>query len=425
MPTISRRAFLHIAGATLAPFALPPWRPRMAFSPPGQSRSGDLLVCIFLRGAMDGLHAVVPYAEADYYRARPTLAVPEPAAGGGNGALDLDGFFGLHPALMDLFDLFQAGDLAIVHACGSPDPTHSHFDAQGYMERGTPGEKSMSTGWIARHLLSAQWQNDSPFRAVGISRALQASLRGPITAAAVPSLGEFRLRSEEEGLPEVLTSLQSLYGTEALSELGSQIRQQAAATFNALDVAAALDPNAYSPEGGATYPNDPFGEGLAQIALLAKAEIGLEVACLDLGGWDTHIQQGTLEGRMPGLLETLGAGLGAFYRDLGSRMGNVTLVTMSEFGRRLRENGGEGTDHGHGGVMFALGGGIQGGRVYGDWPGLAEEALYGPGDLAVTTDFRAVLSEILRKRVGNDRLDDVFPGFTPGQDLGLAQQLAL
>lgn len=418
--TLNRRDFLRIAGASAAPLALPGWTPRLAFAPAGSPPSGDLLVCIFLRGGMDGLNAVIPHFESAYYDARASLAIAEPSSGNDATAVELDDRFSLHPALRPLLDPYLAGQLAIVHAVGSPDPTHSHFDAMDYMERGTPGEKQLSTGWIARHMMTAPWENDSPFRAVGIGAGLQASLRGPVPAAALQSVAEFHLPGDPQGVAVLQQTLSSLYRLPA-EGLGHELGNQAATTLEALELLAGLDPANYQPAGAASYPEDDFGRALSQVALLAKAELGLEIACVDIGGWDTHVQQGAGDGRMPQLMASLAAGLSAFHQDLGEKMKDVTVVTMSEFGRRLTENGGGGTDHGHGGVMFVLGGGIRGGKVYGDWPGLAPEDLYGPGDLAITVDFRQVLGEILQQRMGNDRLEQIFPEYSMGAFLGLAR----
>lgn len=416
---LTRRDFLQLAGLSAAPLALPGWTPRLAFAPPGSPPSGDLLVCVFLRGGMDGLNAVIPHFESAYYDARNTLAIDEPSSGDEAAAIELDDRFSLHPVLRPLHDPYLAGQLAIVHAVGSPDPTHSHFDAMDYMERGTPGEKQLSTGWIARHLMTAPWENDSPFRAVGIGAGLQASLRGPVPAAALQSVAEFHLPGDPQGVALLQHALSSLYQLPA-EGLGVDLASQAATTMEAIDLLASLDPAAYQPAAGAEYPQDDFGQALSQIALLAKAELGLEIACVDLGGWDTHVQQGADDGRMPGLMSSLAAGLAAFDQDMGDKMQDVAVVTMSEFGRRVAENGGGGTDHGHGGVMFVLGGGIAGGKVYGEWPGLSPEQLYGPGDLAITTDFRQVLGEILLHRMNNNRLDEIFPDYSMGTELGLA-----
>ena len=421
--TLNRRDFLRIAGLSTAPLALPGWAPRLAFAPPGSPPSGDLLVCVFLRGGMDGLNAVIPHFETEYYDARTKLSIAEPDARNDATAIELDDRFSLHPSLRPLLDPYQTGVLAIVHACGSPDPTHSHFDAMDYMERGTPGEKQLATGWIARHLLTAPWENDSPFRAIGMGVGLQPSLRGPVSATALQSVAEFHLPGNRQGVAALQQTLSSLYALPAEDQsLFRGLSSQAATTFEAMDLLAGLDPASYQPSGGAVYPEDEFGLGLAQIALLAKSELGLEIACIDIGGWDTHVQQGAEEGRMPQLMASVAGGLAAFHQDMGEKMKDATVVTMSEFGRRLSENGGGGTDHGHGGVMFVMGGGILGGKVYGEWPGLAPENLYGPGDLAITTDFRDVLAEIVFKRLKNDRIDEVFPGYQVGGFLGLANQ---
>lgn len=419
---LTRREFLRMSAMSAAPLIVPGWMPRMAFAPVGTETSGDLLVCVFMRGGMDGLNAVIPHFETDYFDARKTLAISEPDTGNEKSAIEIDDRFSLHPSLRSLLDPFHAGDLAIIHACGSPDPTHSHFDAMDYMERGTPGEKSLSTGWIARHLQTAPWENSSAFRAVGIGAGLQASLRGPVPAAALQSVAEFHLPGVAQSVAVLQQTLSSLYELPVEDEdLFQVLNDQAKTTFDAIELLSGLDAENYRPSAGTEYPDDEFGRGLSQVALLAKAELGLEIACIDLGGWDTHVQQGSEEGRMPALMESLASGLGAFHLDMGDQMKRITVVTMSEFGRRLKENGGGGTDHGHGGVMFVMGGGIFGGKVYADWPGLAQENLYGPGDLAVTIDFRDVLGEIVSKRLNNDQLDQIFPEYNAFKFVGLAK----
>ena len=266
---------------------------------------------------------------------------------------------------------------------------------------------------------SRPWRG--PSRAIGIGVGLQASLRGPVFAAALQSVADFHLPGNPQGVAVLQQTLSSLYGLPAEDlSLFQGLSSQAATTFEAMDLLAGLDPAGYQPSGGAAYPEDDFGQGLSQIALLAKSELGLEIACIDIGGWDTHIQQGAEEGRMPQLMASVAGGLAAFHQDMREKMNDVTVVTLSEFGRRVAENGSGGTDHGHGGVMFVMGGGILGGKVYGEWPGLAPENLYGPGDLAITTDFREVLAEIVLKRLKNDRIDEVFPGYRAGGFLGLA-----
>ncbi|HEY0512595.1 MAG TPA: DUF1501 domain-containing protein [Thermoanaerobaculia bacterium] len=414
MNPFTRRSFLRTVG--LGSLALPTWFPRLAFSAtPSPQR--DVLVCVFLRGAADGLNILVPFGDRDYYANRPTLAIKKPAATAGT-AVDLDGFFGLHPSLAPLKELYDDGALAAVHAAGSPDETHSHFEAMDFMERGTPGSKSLTTGWIGRHLATLSTGNSSPFRAVGVGHLVQASLRGPVSATALQSIADFHLkglRSPAE-LAGFQTSLASLYPSSDF--LDGQAKQ----TFNAVAMLAATNPGTYQPQNGAQYPASDFGSGLEQVAQLIRADLGLEVACVDVGGWDTHSGEGSATGTLANLLADLASGLHAFHTDLADRMGHITVVTMSEFGRRVKENASGGTDHGHGNCMFLLGGGIAGGKVYGTWPGLAAEQLYGPGDVAITTDFRTVLSEVVERRLGNPKTADIFPGFTRPPYLGIARQ---
>lgn len=404
---LSSAAALGVVGASKSIF--PRWMPRLVFRAPEQTPPGDVLVCIFLRGGMDGLSVVVPFGDgADYFDARPTQAVAEPGSGG-DTAVDLDGYFGLHPALTPLKEIYDEGDLAIVHATGCIDPSRSHFDAMRFMEYGTPGEKVIGTGWIGRHLQSAAWQNDSPFRAVGMGAMVPESLRGPVSPLSIQSIADFHFRGREDELARLQQSLASLYTIEAPADM---LGRQAGLVFETVDILQSLDATNYQPEGGAVYPDDEFGLGLRQVAQLIKADVGLEVACIDLGGWDTHEYQGTLDGEFNSLLTTLAQGLAAFYADLDGRMQGVSVVTMSEFGRRVAENGSAGTDHGHGNVMFLMGGGVVGGQVFADWPTLALNAL-DDGDLAITTDYRDVLAEVVGQRLGNPALGQVFPNFAP------------
>jgi uncharacterized protein (DUF1501 family) len=373
-----------------------------------QDAPRDVLICIFQRGGADGLNMVVPHGDADYYANRADLAIGQPGRDG--GAVNLDGFFGLHPALGSLKEVWDARQLAIVHACGSPDPTHSHFDAMDYMERGTPGRKSSANGWLGRHLAaSAASDAVSPFRAVGFGALLQASLRGG-AATALTSLEAFRLQVRPPELPKVRAAHGQLYGGAGML-VGSG--QQTLAALSILEKlrGGATAPQ-YRPSDGARYPTSPYGKALMQIAQLVKADVGLEVACADIGDWDTHVRQGGAEGEMAANLQEFAAGLHALYTDLSATLGRVTIVTMSEFGRRVAQNGGGGTDHGHGNAMFVLGGNVAGGKVYGQWPGLRAEQLYGPGDLQVTSDFRDVLGEIVAKRLGSNALGEVFPDYT-------------
>lgn len=413
---LSRRDFLKLAGSLAAAPAIPAWMPRMAFAPEGVEPPGDILVVVFQRGAMDGLNAVIPHADENYYQQRSNLSIPEPKSGDDNTVIDLDGFFGLHPSLRPLKDLWDEGALSIVHAVGSPDPTHSHFDAMDYMERGTPGEKSIPTGWIGRHLQTATWQNESPFRAIGMGGIVQAALRGPVPVTTLKSIADFHLQGDTSRLAELRQSLAALY------EDSSMLDQLSVETFSAVDMLSKVNVDNYAPAQSAEYPESEFGLAMVQVAQIAKAEIGLEVACVDIGGWDTHNAQGGVAGQLPNLLSEFASGLSALYHDLGERAKRLTIVTMSEFGRRVQENGSGGTDHGHGNCMFVLGGGVNGGQVYGQWPGLEMDQLYGPGDLDITTDFRDVLSEVVEKRLKNPALDEIFPDYAHRQGLGIVKE---
>lgn len=408
---LSRRTFLKgMAGAAaigVSRSLFPDWMPRLAFRPLEAQLSGapgDVLVVIFLRGGIDGLSAIVPHGEgALYYDNRPTLGVRD--------FIDLDGFFGLHSSLEPLLAIYQQGDLGIVHATGSTDPSRSHFDAMLFMEHGTPGSRNASSGWVGRHLEAAAWANESPFRAVGIGAIVPSSLRGQVSPLALRSIASFHLRGRADQLDAAEATLAAMYGTSAPADaLGTQARL----VFETIDLLEALSAETYIPAHGASYPDDDdgFGMGLRQIAQLIKADVGLEVAAIDLGGWDTHENQGTNEGYFSANLTTFARGLAAFYTDLRDYMGRVTVVTMSEFGRRVAENASAGTDHGHGNFMLLLGGGVRGGRVVTDWPTLHPDRL-NDGDLAITIDYRDVLSEVLRGRVGATALDYIFPDFTP------------
>lgn len=411
MSEITRRGFLGALGA----LSLPHWFPRMAFATPADllPTGSDVLVCVFLRGGADGLSVVVPHGDRFYYQNRPSLAISEPGRGAGK-AVDLDGFFGLHPAMRPLKELWDDKLLAAVQATGSTAGNHSHFDAMDFMERGTPGERRLLTGWIGRHLSSLASENDSPFRAVGFGELVQASLRGPVPATALASIADFHLQGFEEEAERFQSTLASLYGGAGYLDI------QAHQTLSAVARLAAANPGQYEPAYGAAYPDTDFGFGLKQVAQMIKADLGMEVACLDLGGWDTHEGQGGAEGYMADLLADLAAGLHAFSTDLADRMGRITVVTMTEFGRRIEENASGGTDHGTASFMFLLGGGVNGGKVYGPWPGLAEPQLY-EGDLAVTTDYRTVLAEVLQKRLANPKAGEVFPGFVNPGFLGICR----
>jgi len=406
--TITRRSFLQssslLAGASL----LPRWMPRLAFSPPGQGLRGDVLISVFLRGAADILNMVVPHGDDAYYNLRPTLGIPRPddrRADPSSRTIDLDGFFGLHPKLSPLVGAWQAGHMAIVHACGAPDESRSHFKAMELMERGVEDERGPASGWIGRHLASLETGNPSPLRAVALGEIPQRSLSGAVPVTALRSIADFHLAGDAHALAQMQAALNSLYsGTDPVSGIGRE-------TLQILDALQATDPLAYNSATDPAYPESDFGLGLRQIAILIKAEVGLEVAAIDLGGWDTHFAQGGSVGQMAELMWDLASGLAAFHADLRDQADRLTVVVMSEFGRRAAENGSLGTDHGHGSLMILLGGHVSGGKIHGSWPGLAEDQLVGPGDLAVTTDYRDVLGEVCLRRLGNPALGEIFPGF--------------
>jgi uncharacterized protein (DUF1501 family) len=408
---IDRRVFLrNSALAMVGAGTAPQWLQRALYAAGAPSPRRKILVAIFQRGAADGLNVVVPHAERAYYELRPTIAIPRPSAEG--GALDLDGFFGLHPSLAALKPLFDQRRLAIVDAVGSPDPTRSHFDAQDYMESGTPGRKSIDSGWMNRALGKPEGK-PSPVRAVGLGPVLPRALRGSQAAVAMQSIGAFQVRD-----PRAAVEFQQMYEASPDPVMQATARE----TFEAMSMLQSIQKQAYTPAAGADYPRAPLGDSLKQIAQLIKSDVGMEMAFADIGNWDHHAQevgQTPSEGRLSDLLRTFGQALAAFWTDMGDRMQDIAVVTMSEFGRTARENGNRGTDHGHANCMFVMGSDVKGGKVYGKWPGLEREQLYEGRDLALTTDFRDVLGELVSRHSGNPSLQGVFPGYDP-KFLGLS-----
>ncbi len=403
----SRRVFLR--GAALTMFgagSAPLWLGRAAQGSSASTKSRKVLVAIFQRGAADGLNTVVPFGEKDYYKLRPNLAIPAPvrAAASGDAAIDLDGFFGLHPGLANLKPMWDAKELAIVNAVGSPDPTRSHFDAQDYMEAGTPGVKSTRDGWLNRAMVDADGHPVSPVRAVAMGPALPRILRGAEPAVAIDRLEDFQVRGRQAA-----SAFSSIYGDSA----DTLLRHTGKEAFDAIRIVRQVSAQTSHP--GADYPNGPLARNLRQIAALIKADVGLEVAFADVGGWDHHVNEvgpRPATGQLANLLRQVGDALSAFRKDLGDRFEDVVLVTMSEFGRTARENGTRGTDHGHANLMFVLGGAIAGGKVYGEWPGLRDGQLYERRDLAVTTDFRDVLGELVTQHLQNHDRTGLFPGYS-------------
>jgi uncharacterized protein (DUF1501 family) len=403
----SRRYFLKQGGIALVGMStMPAFLQRAAGATAMPSKKQ--LVVLFQRGAADGLNIVVPFSEPNYYRLRPTIAIPQPRRGITDTAIDLDGCFGLHPSLAPLEPLFRNGQLGIVHATGSPDPTRSHFDAQDFMESGTPGVKATEDGWLNRALETVPEENASPFRAVAMGANLPRMLHGGASAIALPDLRQFKVMTQSAATAATVQG-----GFEAMyaQTVDTALHGTGTETFEAIDMLRKVDPGKYTPEHGAQYPTSRLGQSLQQIGQLLKANIGVEVLFVDCGGWDNHVNEGGVQGQLSNLLKDLGLGLAAFHQDMGDRMQDIVVVTMSEFGRTAKENGNRGTDHGHANCMFVMGGDVEGGRVYGAWPGLAEHQLNEGRDLALTTDFRLVVGEILNKHSGVADLNAVFPGF--------------
>ncbi len=413
MHSCTRRAFmksgaLGLFGAGLA--GIPQFLVRAAHAqaPAGRPK---VLIAVFQRGAVDGLSMVVPHGDADYYAARSSTAIARPAAGRDDAALDLDGFFGFHPALSPLKPLWDARRLAVVHACGSPDTTRSHFDAQDYMESGTPGVKATADGWLARGMQALPRGGASPLRAVSMGPQLPRILRGEAGAVAMGSIGEFDVKAEPAAMPGAVDPRR---GFESMYEQGVRdlIYGTGRETFEAVKMLRGVSPQRLAPANGAQYPRGRFGESLKQIAQLVRADVGVEVAFADTGGWDTHVGQGNERGPLANRLTDLGQGLAALERDLGERMEDVVVLTMSEFGREVRENGNRGTDHGHATAMLVLGGPVRGGQVRGRWPGLQRDQLFEGRDLAVTTDFRHLFAEVAQRHLRVPAAAPLFPGFT-------------
>ncbi len=451
MMGIERRVFLKGGAVALLALGMPPaFLARAAAAQGGKAGRRKTLVFLFQRGAVDGLNMVVPFGERAYYDVRRSIAVPEPRRGQDGTAIDLDGFFGLHPALSPLHELYGRGELAIVHAVGSPHPTRSHFDAQDFMETATPGVKTTKDGWMNRLLqetdpgcachglatgrtladgaahasdhavgqvaLAAPGTADgagefadapSPLRGIALSAELPRALRGAYDTVALPDLSRFGIG---RGDPALEGAFGRMYG----GAQGELFADAAEASLEAIELLRRTNPLQYAPRDGVEYPATPFGRALRQIAQLVKADAGVEVAFADIGGWDTHIAQGGASGQLAGRLTELSRGLRAFYDDLGDRMEDVLVVSMSEFGRTVAENGSGGTDHGHGNCMMVMGGSANGGRVLGPWPGLEREQLYEGRDLAITTDFRDVFAEVVAGHLEIEdpaALTDVFPGY--------------
>jgi uncharacterized protein (DUF1501 family) len=406
---ISRRAFIkNGAMAVIGTTAVPSFLTRAAFGVANPAPNKRLVV-IFQRGAADGLNIVIPHAEPSYYAMRPSIAIAR------NQVLDLNGFFGLHPAMSSFKPLWDQGHLAIVHAAGSPDSTRSHFDAQDYMESGTPGVKSTSDGWLNR-TLQAEAASKTPFRAIALGTSLPRILSGKASAVAVSNVNGFSIANGNPASDPVNSTFEAMYAQSVDSVLHGTGNE----TFEAVKMLKSADPQRYTPAAGANYPKGRFGDALRQTAQLIKANLGVQIAFTDIGGWDHHVNEGAAEGQLANVLRDFSQSIAAFWTDLGPLGEDTVIATMSEFGRTARENGNRGTDHGHANVMFLLGGSVRGGKVYGRWPGLDLAQLNEGRDLALTTDFRLVLGEAVARHLGNTQLSTVFPGFesAPQSSLG-------
>jgi uncharacterized protein (DUF1501 family) len=378
---------------------------------------GKVLICLFQRGAADALNVVVPFGEQAYYGLRPTIAVPRPTLATQNSAIDLDGFFGLHPSLAPFKSLWTRGLLAPVHAVGSPSNTRSHFDAQDYMESGTPDAKGTREGWLNRYLAlrgtceecakGTHGPADSAFRAVSMTQQTPRILMGPAASVAMSSIQEFAIRANGPAAANI-EAMYAAGGSDIVHAAGGEM-------LDAMKILRAANPQQYQPRNGAEYPRSPFGQRLREIAQLIKSDVGVEIAFADVGGWDTHVNQGGATGQLAQRLDDFAKATYALVTDLGDRMADVVILTMSEFGRTARQNGSGGTDHGHAGCLFVIGGGVKGGKVHGRWPGLEPEQLNEGRDLALTTDFRSVFGEVVRKHLGATTLDRIFPGFAPSE----------
>jgi uncharacterized protein (DUF1501 family) len=420
---LSRRMFLKRGGiALVSAGATVVWGPsflrQLVFAadsrPTGNSRK--ILVCIFQRGAVDGLSMVAPFGDREYYNVRKEIAIPAPSKQSKDPtALDLDGHFGLHPSLAPLLPFYKQGHLAVIHACGSPSATRSHFDAQDFMECGVVDNKSINSGWINRALLECPEDRAkiTPFRAVSMTSTLPKCLHGDHEALAIPNIGTFGVGTS--GAAKAPGSAAMANGFEGMYEtaLGDVLHGTGKEAFDAIDMLRKANPAQYKPQNNAQYPGGGLGKSLQQIAQLIKADVGVEVAFADIGGWDTHANQGGATGQLANRLNEFGRALAAFHEDLGDRMADVVVLTMSEFGRTVRQNGNRGTDHGHATSFLVLGGAVRGGKVYGQWPGLAREQLHEKRDLAVTTDYRMVLADIARSHLGARDLSKIFPNYKP------------
>ena len=399
----SRRKFLKNSGVVTGGIALSANTPlASALGSRVNGQEKDIVICVFQRGGADGLNSVVPHAESEYFNLRPQTAV--------NDSIDLDGFFGLNPDLAALKPIWDAGDLGIVHAVGSTSDSRSHFDAQDSMEYANFDKNVLRTGWLANYLSNTTTVEDSVFRAISLNDAIQKSIRGEVEALTISNINEFDIFTHE-----------SLYedtkqGVEEMFQNNTHFIDTTSVLFSAIDSLKQLNPDDFPVDNGANYQDNDFADKLKTLGVIIKAGLGAEIICLDIGGWDHH---NNIVDSFAAPAQSLSDGLLAFYQDMGERMQNITILCMTEFGRRVAENASLGTDHGHAGVMYAIGKQVNGGEVFSNWPGLQENDL-NRGDLEVTTDFREVFSELLFKRLKySDSLSNIIPNYSYGGGIGL------
>jgi len=413
---LSRRQFLATSAGVSAAAFFPAWLPKIVMAK-NYSSTRDIIVSVFQRGGADGLSLCVPFADPNYYTSRSTIAIPRPDSSSTNKGIDLDGFFMFPQAMAGgaagtggLIPAFKASDLLIVHATGQLNNSRSHFDAQRYMEVGKPVDPSLVTGWLGRHLASIPpLKPDAPLRGLGVAAGLQKTLVGAPKTLPIADPTNYSIGGSATTQPQRVAFLQGDY-----AGADEPLHSAALDAANTVGLLKAVNFAGYVPANGAVYPNSSFGRALRSVAVLIKNDVGIEAAQVDLGGWDTHSSQDPIAGSMFRTMQDFSNSLAAFYADVIATGYSVTVVSVSEFGRNVRENGSQGTDHGRGTVMFAMGKGIVGGReLTKNWPGLAREKLADGQDLQVTVDYKDILAEIVQRRLGNPNLDVVFPTWVP------------
>lgn len=410
---VSRRGFLGAAGAVAISSLLPTWLPKVVLAQSASTR--DIIISVFLSGGVDGMSMVAPYGDPAYYTWRPTINIARPdAAGTGPKLTALDNFFGFSPGMAPLYPAYQAGDLLVVHATGSVNNSRSHFDAQRYMEVGKPADANVVTGWLGRHIATVSpLRATTPLRALGLTTGMPLTLSGAPKTLPIPTPGSFTIGGTANTATARSQFMAANYATAQ-----QPVAANALDTTNTIALLSSININGYAPRQGAVYPTSGFGNQLKSAAALIKADVGVEAIHAFFGGWDTHSAQGTTgaNGYMHLKMLDLSQSLAAFYADViqGTTVNGVTVVIVSEFGRNAIENGNNGTDHGRGNVMYAMGKKINGGRVLvNGWPGLAKENLESGQDLRVTLDHRDVLAEIVQNRLLNSNVAAIFPGYTP------------